>query len=130
MISPRNLGWALAIAAFASSSSCKSPEDRLGSDIRRTDPVRVQVINQNFLDVTVRARGDGGELRLGDVVGKSSATFVIRPDQLSLASGLRLRADPIGSREVFLSPLIFPDRRGVVVLEVAPRLDMSTVRIR
>jgi hypothetical protein len=93
-------------------------------------PVQVQVINENFLDVTVHAVGDGPRIRLGEVAGKSSAELTIRPGQVSMAMGLQLIADPIGSTQIFRSEKVFPDRRGVVVLEIAPVLEFSTVRIR
>jgi hypothetical protein len=111
-------------------AGCKSSERSWDSTAWRRSPVRIRVVNENFLDVTVSARGDGARIRLGEVVGKSSATFSIRPGQLSMNTGLRLQADPIGSRDVFISPHVFPDPRGEVVLRIAPRLEMSTVSVR
>jgi hypothetical protein len=120
----------LLLLVAASATGCKSGEARRANDARMRNPVQVQVINENFLDVTISAVGDGPRIRLGEVVGKTSAEFTIRPSQVSMAMGLQLVADPIGSTQIFLSNKVFPDRYGEVVFEIAPVLEFSTVRIR
>jgi hypothetical protein len=116
------VGWSV--------TGCMTGETRRAGDARTKDPVQVQVINENFLDMTIYAVGDGPRVRLGDVVGKNSSVFTIRPRQVSMAMGLQLFADPIGSTQTFLSEKVYPDRYGQVVFEIAPVLDLSTVRIR
>lgn len=118
------------LVAGMAASACRSGEPPSPFQRRSNRPIRVEVENQNFLDVTVFATGGGGTLRLGDVVGKQSGRFTIDPRRFSLISGLRLRVDPIGSTRNYLSNLVFPTAGTTVVLVVANELDLSRVILR
>ena len=63
--------------------------------------IRIEVTNHNFLDMGVFVMVNGVNLRLGNVTGKSSDTFTLDPARLSTSQGLRLLADPVGSRNAF-----------------------------
>ena len=97
---------------------------------RSSRPIRLQVENHHFLDVTVYALGNGMAFKLGEVTGKSSGSFGLDPTRIHMVSGLQLRVDPIGSNRNYLSPVLFVDRRSTVVLEVGSELEMSYVTIR
>lgn len=114
-------------------SACTSaePARRFGFGARAPQEfIRIEVVNDNFADMTIFAMGGGANIRLGDVTGKSTATFSLDPAQLSPSSALRLLADPLGSRNAFLSDEVVPGRGAVVVLNVAPSLQMSYVTLR
>jgi hypothetical protein len=90
----------------------------------------VEVVNNQFLDIRVYAEGNGASHVLGDVPGKSSGRFTIDPRRVSMASGLQIRVDPIGSTRNYLSPLVFPSRGATVVLTVAAELGQSYIFLR
>jgi hypothetical protein len=111
-------------------SGCRSGDRGFPFGRRSSSLVRLDVENNNFLDVTVYASGGGLALRLGDVPGKSSKAFTIDPQKVSMASGLRLRVDPLGSTRNYLSQIVFPDRAATVLLVVGAELQVSYVTIR
>jgi len=96
----------------------------------QSQDLRVEVINDNFLDMTVYAVGGGTKFRLGEVTGKSKASFPLDPDRIPLSHGLRLRADALGSREVFLSDRVSVTPGTTVILNLAATLRMSFVTLR
>ena len=121
----------IALASMALlASGCRTQEPgRFGS--RRLDrPIRLSVENNNFLDVTVYAVGDGAGIKLGEVTGKSAGSFSIDPRRIQMVSGLQLRVDPLGSSRSYLSPTLFIDSRASLHLEVAAELEMSFVTVR
>ncbi|MBT8395536.1 MAG: hypothetical protein KJN92_01160 [Gemmatimonadetes bacterium] len=98
---------------------------------RRVDsPVQVMVENNNFLDVTVYAVAGGVSSRLGDVTGKNSATFTLNPRRVSMASGLQLMVDPLGSSERYLSRTVYPAGGVTVLLTVGAYLEQTFVSFR
>jgi len=127
---PRSLLVLTLIVAAALATGCRSPDGGFRIQRGANQPVKVEVQNHNFLDVTVFARAGGASVRLGEVTGKGSANLSIDPRKVNLASGLRLLVDPIGSTRVFLSETVFPDRGAVVVLQVGAELSMSHVSLR
>lgn len=119
----------LLILAVSACTSSRTARFILGSGPRNR-PIRVEVINDNFLDMTVYAVGGGVDIRLGDVTGKSKASFTLNPDRISAAHGLRLRADPLGSRNVFVSEEVAVSAGATVVLNISPDLRMSFITLR
>jgi hypothetical protein len=109
---------------------CRSGDGGFPFGRRANRPLRLEVENNNFLDVTVYASGSGARLRLGDVPGKNSGVFTIDPRKLSVASGLQIQVDPLGSTRVFLSQRLFPDRDASILLFVGAELELSYVTIR
>jgi hypothetical protein len=88
------------------------------------------VENTNWLDVVVYSLGSGARRRLGTVTSFAKETFRIPRHELFSSAGLRLVADPIGSREVFVSERIIAGPGDRVVLTLAPRLAQSYFAIR
>ena len=120
----------LGLAAILVPGCRGGPDGGFGTQRPANRPIQVQVRNNNFLDVTVLARAGGRDVRLGQVSGKSSGKLTLNPRHINLTSGLQLLVDPIGSRNMFLSEAIFPDRNAVVVLEVGAQLQMSFVSLQ
>lgn len=96
----------------------------------REEEIRVEVRNDNYLDVTVYVMRDGMSYRLGDVTGSSSATLEIPPSQVLAALGIRLLVNPIGSRGAYLSEPIMANPGDTIALRVASVLRMSSWSVR
>jgi hypothetical protein len=90
----------------------------------------LEVVNDHFLDVTIYAVGSGASHRLGEVTGKTSGRLALNPRGIPLASGIQLRVDPVGSRETYWSPMLYPDGSSRIVLTVAAVLNQSHVVFR
>jgi len=88
------------------------------------------VVNNNFADMTIYVMVNGANFRLGDVTGKTTGRFTLDPNQISPSGGLRLLADPIGSRDAFLSDPVIPGVGSIVVLTVGAALSQSYVTLR
>jgi hypothetical protein len=123
---------ATALVALAT-SACSSTSERrfiIGGGGERSREIRVEVVNDNFLDMGVFVMEGATNFRLGDVTGKNSATFTLNLDQISPSGGLRLLADPVGSREAYLSDAVAVNPGVIVVFHIAPALSQSYVILR
>lgn len=92
--------------------------------------IRIEVVNDNYADMNIFIMRDGSNLRLGSVTGKTTATFTLNPDRISPSLGLRLLADPVGSREAFLSDAVTVQPGSIIVLNIHPNLPQSFVILR
>ena len=121
----------VAVAALILSACIGPPAPRfiIGSG-EGSREIRIEVVNDNFADMDIFAIGSGSNLRLGDVTGKSTATFTLNPDQISPSLGLRLLADPVGSQSAFLSDAVTVMPGTIVVLNIFPELTQSFVILR
>ena len=97
---------------------------------RSERPVRIEVENNNFLNVTIHYVVTSSPQRLGEVPGKSSETFTLDPRRSSVDRGLQLRVNPIGSNRTYLSDVVFPNGGDTVVLTVGANLWQSHVIVR
>jgi hypothetical protein len=88
----------------------------------------VSVANHNVLDIDILVLVGSSRNRLGTVVTAQNQEFVL-PDQAVGNGQVRVIAEPVGSREAFVSdPLTVNDGERVTV-EVATHLPQSSVRI-
>lgn len=92
--------------------------------------IRIEVVNDNYADMNIFIMGDGSNLRLGNVTGNTTATFTLNPDRISPSLGLRLLADPVGSREAFLSDAVTVQPGSIIVLNIHPDLPQSFIILR
>jgi len=123
---PVFFGLTLLLLISGCGRSLSNPFVRGGWD----GPVTIEVVSNHFNDVVVYAVIGGQVLRLGMVTGKTTARFSLDEDRLTGASGLRLRADPIGSRERYMSDEVMVSAGGHVVLEIGAELRMSHISLR
>jgi hypothetical protein len=93
---------ALAIGAVA----CLTPPAATPSDPMSTGRVLVTVNNNHRADVTIYVIGDGQPIRVGTATAAATANFDVAARLLGQGRQLRLRADPIGGRNVHTSELI------------------------
>jgi len=124
----------LAVAAVAAlmASACigpPAPRFMIGGG-ERSREIRIEVVNDNFADMAIFVMGEGSNLRLGDVTGKTSTSFTLDPDRISPSLGLRLLADPVGSRNAYLSDAVAVQPGAIVVFNIAPALSQSYVILR
>ncbi len=97
---------------------------------RSSRTIRIEVRNDNFLDATVYAMGDGMTFRLGQVTGKSGGTFILDPRKVSVNRGLRLLVELLGSSEAYISDTVLPDAGATVYLQIGATLRQSFISMR
>lgn len=119
---------AAAVALTATSSAC-TVTTQIAQRVSLSSATFVEVTNWSWSDVAVYAVGSGPRWRLGMVTSQDTRTFLI-PSQSLAASDLRLMADPIGSREIFVSDRISVSPGQRVDLTVTPRLAQSYYALR
>jgi len=124
-----SLAVALVILAVAACTAPPAPRFNIGSG-QASREIRIDVVNDNYADITVYVVRASSNLRLGNVVGKNSASFTLNPDQISPSRGLMLMADPIGSRSTFVSEAVTADPGSWVVLNISPNLAQSYITMR
>lgn len=93
-----------------------------------TEPAVLQVSNFHPLRIVVRAVSAGQEYRLGEVETANTETFALPNRARDL--DLRVRLDPIGSRESYLTRDIHAGPGDVIEITVEGRLAMTRVNIR
>lgn len=98
-------------------------------DPRVLEPLRLDIENQNYLDMVVSADLGGQTIRLTLVVGNNSASVRI-PSSIYMAGPIQLLAEPIGPRGGYRSdPLsLFPGDH--LILRIGPQLGLSSVVLR
>jgi hypothetical protein len=123
---------AAALFAITASACSGTPERRflIGGGGSRSREIRVEVVNDNFLDMGIYVMEGSTNWRLGDVTGKTTGTFTVDLDQINPSGGLRLLADPVGSREAYLSDAVAVYPGVIVVFNIAPALSQSYVILR
>ncbi len=96
---------------------------------RSAEPVSVRVTNHNWMDVTVYALRAGSSYRLGNVTSMRASRFRL-PSALGAYTGdLRLMADPIGSRDSFVTPSIQVSPGQTIDFTVENHLEISSVAV-
>lgn len=123
---PLLLGLVLLLLSSGCGKALSSPFGGSGRD----GPVTVEVVNNNFNDLNVYAVLGGQSLRLGTVTGKTTARLSLDEDRVAAAWGLRVRVEPIGSRESYTSDEVMVSAGAHVVLEIGAELSMSHISLR
>ena len=116
---------ALTVAALVAvpAAAQTAPEE---SETPRTT---VRVINDNWNDITVYAVRNGYRRRLGTVTSFTSRVLTLPPTLLIPSDGLRLVADPIGSRGVYVSEPLVVNAGDVVEWTVRNNIRLSNIFI-
>jgi len=130
---PSPVRFALMGLLLLAVAGCKTGEEEPRFQTRGMafdQPIPVEVDNNNFLDVTVYAMDGGANIRLGNVVGKSTERFTIDPQRITASGGLRLLVDPIGASDAFLSDRVMVGAGQIVVLRVGSLLSQSFISLR
>lgn len=93
-------------------------------------PVRVQVENQNWSTVHVYVVAGGQIQSLGQLSSQNTETWEVPAGMLGGRKDIRLMADPIGSRESFLSDPILIEPGDLVEWTLTQPLAHSSVMVR
>lgn len=112
-------------AAAAQTASEEKRETPAGVSERTT----VRVISDNWHDITVYAVRAGYRRRLGTVGSFTSRVFTLPPAFLLQSGELRLVADPIGPRGVYVSEPILVNPGDVVEWRLLNNLRLSNIFI-
>ena len=92
--------------------------------------ILVEVENRNFLDVVIYAVQGGGRIRVGDVTGTSSKTFVVQLNRISMGGEVRFMADPVGSGRAWTTEALHVFAGQTVQLTIESDVRRSTLSIR
>jgi hypothetical protein len=117
------------VAAWLAVGACASP--RAGADGREssaTEPVTVQVSNNNWLDIVIYAAQGGNRTRLGSVPTGSTVDLPL-PTPFVSRSGIQLIAAPIGARVSFTSEQLTVLPGQTVEFRIENHLAISSVWI-
>ena len=116
----------LTVAALVAVPAAAQTADEERSEKPRTT---VHVINDNWNDITVYAVRNGYRRRLGTVTSFTSRVLTLRPTLLIPNDELRLVADPIGSRGVYVSEPLVVNAGDVVEWTVRNNIRLSNIFI-
>jgi len=91
--------------------------------------VTLEVINHNYLDVTVYVIHDGQRTRVGTVTGSSAQVFTLPLRLIGQAHELRLYGDAIGSEDFAITELILVQPGQSIEWTLETDLQRSTVGV-
>ena len=94
------------------------------------EDVRLEVVNQHFNDVVIYFIPNGQRRRIGVVTGLTNESLDLGDHAEILTGSFRLAAQPIGSREEYLSDPITAVPGDEVVLTLTSRIRMSHWHLR
>ena len=110
-----------ALVAVPTAAAHTAPEERSETTVR--------VINDNWNDITVYAVRNGYRRRLGTVTSFTSRVLTLPPTLLIPSDDLRLIADPIGSRGVYVSEPLVVTAGDVVEWRLRNNIRLSNIFI-
>jgi len=96
----------------------------------RTDPVMIQVQNNNWADVVVYAVSGSQTMRIGDVTTGKIGRFRAPADVDPTIRDFRIRIDPIGPRGSFLTQLISVGPGQTIYVTVENDLNLTNYVVR
>ena len=97
---------ALLAIALVALVGCLKPPAPTPSDPASTQRVLVTVNNNYRADINVYVIGDGQPVRVGTATAAATSNFDVSARLLGQGRQVRLRADPIGARNIYTSELI------------------------
>jgi hypothetical protein len=115
--------WLATAAIGLSLTACASGPAGNGPQTAPAAPLeaqaRVQVTNNNWADMRVYVERSGMRARLGTVTSMGTRTFTIPRSMMQAGTNVRLIADPIGSRDAFVSHSlqVWPGQRVEFTIE-------------
>lgn len=94
-------------------------------------PPTIRVANHNWQDMHVYVSRDGGPLQsLGVVTSQTTANFAMPKGFVYTGSGVHVVADPVGSRQTYVSPDIMAVPGTVVSVTIENAINMSSTSLR
>lgn len=92
-------------------------------------PARLQVENQNWLDVVIYVVHDGQTSRLGSATAAKTTDFMLRSSVLGQLGTIQLIADPVGAPNGITSPTIVVKPGARVVWTLQKDLARSSLSV-
>lgn len=118
--------WIAAAAGILAAGCATAPAPEMGTPGEPSTVV--EVTNHHPQLVVVEATSSGFDQRLGQVETNDTETFEL-PSNLEV-SDLRIRIEPVGSTETYLSPRVSVATNDVVTVTVESNLALTTVAVR
>ncbi len=118
-----------AIVAVPAVAAQTASEGRSETPAAVSERTTVRVVNDNWNDITVYAVRAGFRRRLGTVTSLTSRVFTLPQMFLIPSDDLRLIADPIGSRGVYVSEVLVVDAGDVVEWRLWNNIGLSNIFI-
>ncbi len=118
-----------AIVAVPAVAAQTASEGRSETPAAVSERTTVRVRNDNWHDITVYAVRAGFRRRLGTVTSFTSRVFTLPPTFLIPSDELRLIADPIGRRAVFVSEPLLVSAGDVVEWRLLNNIRLSNIFI-
>ena len=92
--------------------------------------ITLEVENRNYLDVAIYAVQGAGRIRVGEVTGTSTKSFVIALNRVSVGGEVRFMADPIGSNRTWTTEPLHVYAGQTIELTIESDVRRSTLSIR
>ena len=103
---------------------------RRGKGVDEEGEITVEVENHNYLDVAIYAVQGAGRIRIGDVTGTTTKSFVVPLTRISTGGEVRFLADPIGSNRTWTTEPLHLFAGQTVQLTIESDVRRSTLSIR
>jgi hypothetical protein len=97
------------------------------TDVTRREAVILEVDNRYWADMTISVRRGGSLVRLGLVTTNGQRRFSIPPEASAAGMSVTFIADPVGSRDVYESPLVTLQEGETYVWTLAVALEQSSL---
>lgn len=125
----RAVRFAALVAVLLTGACGGTRNDPDRPDPRNLQPLRLDIENQNYLDMVVSADMGGQMIRLSMVVGNNSGAVQI-PASIYMSGPIQLVAEPIGPRGGYRSDFLSLSPGDRVLLRIGPQLELSNVVLR
>lgn len=124
------LALTAAAALAISTSGCAPAAAGSAAESRiDPDPTAILVENNNWSDMTVYVERAGSRTRLGTVTAATSRLFRLPRAIAGIAATFRLIADPVGSREVYVTAPVQVTPGQRVNFSIQNQVNISSVWI-
>lgn len=120
--------WILILVATGGCIFGRKAAD-LSAEAGGSEDVPLQVINRNWLDVTVYVIHDGQRTRVGVAGGSEQTAMVLPAHLLGVGRELQLYGDPIGSSERTVTEVLVVQPGQFIQWLLQPGLAHSTVGV-
>ncbi len=118
-----------ALVAVPAAAAQTASEEKSETPAAVSERTTVRVVNDNWHDITVYASRGGYRRRLGTVTSFTSRVFTLAPTFLIPSDELRLIADPIGPRGVYVSEPLLVNAGDVVEWRLLNNIRLSNIFI-
>ena len=125
----RSTGIASILVLCLSLSACSLRGSQRDAAAREPVKTRVSVTNHNWSDMRIYVVRAGNRFRLGTVSSMRTQVFSLPSNLSQTSGGVQLLADPIGSRERHVTPMLNINPGQLVNFKIENHLAISSVSI-